>query len=163
MPAVPTDWSSAGFAICSHREVTWDCACFTWGHCTALDMKYFSHHWYCTFRFGLLKDSLWVIRFRMNQPISQDATQCVLCIRSQNPASRADLACLQLADAFKSIATFLWDFHFWGKRKKKKRKKPPLLLKLPFTELGTNPRKSLLVKISGLVSAAAQVQMPVRQ
>jgi len=59
----------------------------------------------------------------MNQPISQDATQCVLCIRSQNPASRADLACLQLANAFKSIATFLWDFHFWGKRKKRKEKK----------------------------------------
>lgn len=71
----------------------------------------------------------------MNKPISQDATQCVLCIWSQNPASEADLACLQLANAFKSISTFLWegDFHFWGK------KRSPLLLKLQCIKLGTKP------------------------
>lgn len=57
----------------------------------------------------------------MNKPISQDATQCVLHIWSQTPVNKADLACLQLANAFKSLATFLWDFHFWeGKKKEKK-------------------------------------------
>lgn len=55
----------------------------------------------------------------MNKPLSQDATQCVLCIWSQNPASKADVACLQLATAFKSINTCLWegDFRFWGGKK----------------------------------------------
>lgn len=42
--------------------------------------------------------------------------QCVLCTWSQNPAIKANLACLQLTDAFKNISTFLWqgDFHFGG-------------------------------------------------